>query len=139
MLALDIEHFQHSFLVQPIWETLGKSPKLANNCLDIFVWSNAGFMKFISDIASKDSDIKAINRQTRTVIWLYKMLSEIKENKKFNHRQIVNQLTYNTKNDKAFASSGNITNRYMSCPRLIKPVIKNQRLGKLYWEVDKIC
>ena len=59
------------------------------------------------------------------------MLSEIKENKKFNHRQIVNQLTYNTKNDKAFASSGNITNRYMSCPRLIKPVIKKSEIREI--------
>ncbi len=51
------------------------------------------------------------------------MLVDIKQNGKFNHEEIIDNLSYNTKNDKAFASAGNVTNRYMSCPRLTKPAI----------------
>ncbi len=130
-ISIALEKSQHAFLLQPIWKTIGKSPELAENCLDMFVWSNAGFANFISDIASKKSEVNGITRQTRTVIWLYKMLSGIKEIKKFNHGLIMNNLAYNTKNDKAFASSGNITNKYMNCPRLIKPIIKKSQIKEI--------
>ncbi|MEQ1667329.1 MAG: HindVP family restriction endonuclease [Sulfuriferula sp.] len=122
-LSVELEQNQHAFLLQPIWKTLGKSPELAENCLDMFAWSNAGFSNFISHIANKSPNSTKITRQTRTAIWLYKMLSDIKEHKRFNHAQIIDSLSYNTKNDKAFASAGTVTNKYMSCPRLIKPTI----------------
>lgn len=127
-ISVALEQKQHSFLLQPIWKTIGKSPELAENCLDMFVWSNAGFSHFIANIASKNTLSKNITRQTRTVIWLYKMLSDIKEHKKFNHQKIIDHLSYNTKNDKAFASAGNVTNKYMSCPRLIKPAITKSEI-----------
>jgi len=127
-ISIALETNQHAFLLQPIWKTIGKSPELAENCLDMFVWSNAGFSSFISSIASRSADATGITRQTRTAIWLYKMLSDIKENKKFNHERIIDMLSYNTKNDKAFASAGNVTNKYMACPRLIKPIIKKTEI-----------
>jgi glutamate/tyrosine decarboxylase-like PLP-dependent enzyme len=53
---------------------------------------------------------------------------------KFDHEKIIDELSYNTKNDKAFTSSGNITNAYMACanltkPRITKNAIKNIILG----------
>jgi hypothetical protein len=131
LLSVELERNQSAFLLQPIWKTIGKSPELADDCLDVFVWSNAGFSNFISSIANKNSSAKTITRQTRTAIWLYKMLDDIKENKKFNHNKIIDNLSYNTKNDKAFASAGNVTNRYMSCPRLIKPIIKKTEIKEI--------
>lgn len=127
-ISVALEQKQHGFLLQPIWKTIGKSPELAENCLDMFVWSNAGFSNFIANIASNNTLSKNITRQTRTAIWLYKMLSDIKEHKKFNHQKIIDNLSYNTKNDKAFASAGNVTNKYMSCPRLIKPAITKSEI-----------
>ena len=130
-LSLALEKNQSSFLLQPVWKTVGKSPELADNCLDVFAWSNAGFANFIAKLANKNSDAPSITRQTRTAIWLYKMLSDIKENKKFNHEKIIDGLSFNTKNDKAFASAGNVTNKYMSCPRLVKPAIKKSEIQKI--------
>lgn len=129
-ISLKLENNQTSFLLQPIWKTQGKSPKLANHCLDVFIWSNAGFTNFISKIANKNLTHK-ITRQTRTVIWLFKMLNDIKLNGKFNHEQIIDTLSYNTKNDKAFASAGNITNKYMSCSRLEKPLIQKSEIKNI--------
>lgn len=131
LLSIALEENQNAFLLQPIWKTIGKSPELTENCLDIFVWSDAGFSNFISRIANKKTGAPSITRQTRTAIWLYKMLSDIKENKKFNHQKIIDSLSYNTKNDKAFASAGNITNKYMSCERLIKPIIKKSEIKEI--------
>jgi type II restriction enzyme len=128
-----LEKDQKSFLIQPIWKTKGKSPELAENCLDVFVWSDAGFANFIASIAYKGENEKytTITRQIRTVVWLYRMLLEIKEAGKFNPKKIIDELTYNTKNDKAFASSGNITNQYMQCDRLVKPIIQKSEIKNL--------
>ncbi len=130
-ISFRLEAKQKPFLIQPVWKTLGKSPELAENCLDVFVWSDAAFCYFISQIANKNKDANGISRQTRTVVWLCKMLHDIKKNGRFNHEQIVDSLSYNTKNDKAFASAGNITNKYMRCGRLEVPVITKQEIKNI--------
>ncbi|HSN23858.1 MAG TPA: HindVP family restriction endonuclease [Methylomicrobium sp.] len=130
-ISFRLEAQQKPFLIQPVWKTLGKSPDLAENCLDVFVWSDAAFCYFISQIANKNKDANGISRQTRTAVWLCKMLQDIKKNGWFNHEQIVDNLSYNTKNDKAFASAGNITNKYMRCGRLEVPVITKQEIKNI--------
>lgn len=130
-LSVALESTQHAFLLQPIWKTIGKSPELSPNCLDMFVWSNAGFANFISSIAKSSPDAPSITRQTRTAVWLYKMLSDIRDNKKFNHEKIIDNLSYNTKNDKAFASAGTVTNKYMACDRLTKPIIEKSQIKEI--------
>jgi hypothetical protein len=133
-ISIDIEKNQSPFLLHPIWKTIGKSPKLAENCLDVFVWSDAAFTWFISQISKNDNAVTQITRQTRTSIWLYKMLLDICNHGRCDYKDIIDKLSYNTRNDKAFASAGNITNPYMSCvnltsPRITKDEIKNIILG----------
>lgn len=133
-ISVTLEENQKPFLLQPVWKTNGKSPQLSNNCLDVFFWSDAGFTHFITEIAKNNPDSQKITRQVRTAIWLYKMLLDISVDGRFNHEKIIDNLSYNTKNDKAFASSGRITNRFMSCnrlrtPRITKSQIKNIILG----------
>ena len=130
-ISLHIEDNQNSFLLQPIWKTKGKSPQLAEQCLDIFVWSNAGFTNFISQIADSNPRATKITRQTRTAIWLFKMLQDIAIKGQFDHEAIIDNLSYNTKNDKAFASSGKITNRYMLSPRLKNPIISKEEIKNI--------
>lgn len=130
-LSLVAEQKQTPFLLQPVWKTIGKSPVLADKCLDIFVWSDAGFANFISKISNKNTDANNITRQTRTAIWLYKMLNDFCLNGKFDHEEIIDNLSYNTKNDKAFASAGNVTNSYMSCKRLENPIISKAEIKNI--------
>ena len=130
-LSLISEKKQRPFLLQPIWKTIGKSPTLADQCLELFVWSDAGFSHFISKIANRNPNANSITRQTRTAIWLYKMLNDFCKNGKFDHEEIIDKLSYNTKNDKAFASAGNVTNHYMSCKRLETPIISKTEIKNI--------
>ncbi|MDC1212302.1 HindVP family restriction endonuclease [Pelagibacteraceae bacterium] len=114
-------------ILQPIWKTKGKSPTLDDNCLDIFVWSSASFLNFITKI-SKAENYKNINRPMRTVIWVFKMLLDYITKGKFDYKKIFDTLSYSTRNDKAFASSGKITNKFMYCKNLIKPRIKKNEI-----------
>lgn len=123
----EIQAKQEPLLMQPIWKTEGKSPRLAEHCLDVFVWSNLAFAKLFLDVAKTESRANKITRPIRTAIWLCKMLFDFSKNGQFHPAQTIDQLSFNTKNDKAFALSGRMTQPYMSSPHLLKPRIsKNQ-------------
>ena len=134
-ITLSILDKQEPILMQPICKTQGKSPSLAENCLDVFVWSNFAFTQLFLDVARGElSTNNKITRQIRTIIWLFKMLYDFSIDGQFNHSQIIDTLSYNTKNDKAFAVSGMVTHSYMNCnelhnPRITKKEIKNIILG----------
>lgn len=134
-IMLSIIDQQRPLLMQPIWKTEGKSPKLAEYCLDIFVWSNLAFTRLFIDLTKSELEnygmIKSITRNTRTAIWLFKMLSDFNKQGFFDHSSIIDSLSYNTKNDKAFAVSGKITHSYMSSEFLSKPRIKKTEIQNI--------
>lgn len=49
------------------------------------------------------------------------MLWDFAQTGKINARQVIDQLTYNTKNDKAFSINGKVTHKYMHGPELTRP------------------
>lgn len=124
---------QEPLLLQPVWKTDGKSSMLATNCLDIFIWSNFAFAQLFLDVARGELAVGSnrITRQIRTIIWLFKMLYDFANHSQINYHKIIDELSYNTKNDKAFAVSGRITHRYMNCPELTTPRIKK-------WDIKNI-
>ncbi|MGI8640967.1 MAG: HindVP family restriction endonuclease [Pyrinomonadaceae bacterium] len=126
--------FQTPLVMQPIWKTQGKNPKLAENCLDVFVWSNLAFIRLFTKVAKSEVREQRITRQLRTLVWLFKMLFDFSRDGQVNHARIIDSLSYNTKNDKAFALSGRVTHQFMKGeimqkPRITKDEIKNIILG----------
>ncbi|HHV6382692.1 TPA: HindVP family restriction endonuclease, partial [Haemophilus influenzae] len=61
----------------------------------------------------------------------YKMLVDIVKYGRFNHHKIIDLCSYNTKNDKAFASSGMITNVFMKSERLERPIIMKSEIKNI--------
>jgi hypothetical protein len=122
---------QEPLILQPIWKTEGKSPKLSQYCLDVFVWSSFALIELFMRELRAQTKVDKISRHTRTVVWLYKMLADFSETGQFNHQQMSDDLSYNTKNDKAFASSGIMTHPFMQCPELIKPRIHKDEIKNI--------
>lgn len=125
---------QQPFILQPIWKTLGKKLMLTNNCLDMFVWSDYAFTRLFIDSVRENGNREFITRQGRTVLWLTKMLYDFSVTGKIKHQLVIDELTYDTKNDKAFAVGGSVTKKYMRCsetlsPRVTKNEIRNIILG----------
>ncbi len=56
-------------------------------------WSDAGFVYFITEIANSDRQATKITRQTRTALWLYKMLIDFINNDKFDYGEIIDSLS----------------------------------------------
>lgn len=59
------------------------------------------------------------------------MLLDICIHSRCDYKDIIDKLSYNTKNDKAFASAGNVTNPYMSCENLTYPRIKKNEIKNI--------
>ncbi|WP_197484617.1 HindVP family restriction endonuclease [Phormidesmis priestleyi] len=131
-IILSILDKQEPLVMQPIWKTEGKSPKLSENCLDVFVWSNLAFTQLFLDVARRELiALKTITRQVRTAVWLFKMLYDFSLHGQIDHRRVIDELSYDTKNDKAFAVSGKVTYPYMRSEILTKPRITKQQIREI--------
>jgi len=124
---------QTPLIIQPIWKTKGGRTVLADDCLDVFVWSNLAVIQMCN---RKDSTSnKKITRPMRTIIWIYLMLLEYSGiYGQFDYKRIVRLHSYNIANDKAYALSGTQTYELLKCeelthPRISKYDIKNIILG----------
>ena len=133
-ISLQMTDFQSPLVMQPVWKTQGKTPRLAENCLDVFVWSDLAFIRLFAKLAKLEVRENRITRQLRTLIWLFKMLYDFAKDGQVNHTRIIDMLSFNTKNDKAFALSGRVTHQFMkgeilSNPRITREEIKHIILG----------
>lgn len=127
------QHLQKPLLIQPIWKTLGKSPILADNCLDVFVWSDFALARMVLDTcyhSGKDAE-KKIPRHQRAILRLARFLYEFSVSGKVYQEPIYDGMTYGPLNDKEFSMSGAKTNPYMACERLLKPTITKGEIKKI--------
>lgn len=122
---------QVPLVMQPIWKTQGKSAKLHDYCLDIFVWSNIAFTQLFLDAATEEINIDKMSRHKRCVVWLVKMLYDFTIQGQINYSEVIDTISFNTKNDKAFALSGIKTHRYMTAPQLTQPRIKKEEIKNI--------
>lgn len=120
---------QTPLLLQPIWKTQGKKGVLSNECFDMFIWSDFAITRLFIDQATNKTS--AFTRMERAVVWLIKMLDDFANLGKINADLVTSQLTYNTRNDKAFAVSGKITNPYMKSSSLTKPRISKYAVKEI--------
>jgi hypothetical protein len=122
--------YEKPLLMQPIWKTEGKTAKLANNCLDIFVWSDFALTRLFMDSAL-ENDSSKVSRQQRAAIRLARFLFEVSRAGKVYQEPIYDGMSLGNQTDKEFAISGNRTYRYMACSRLTKPKVTKDEIRKI--------
>ena len=120
---------QSPLLIQTIWKTKGQSAVVEEDCLDVFVWSNFAFTRlFMGNLLEQNAKI---DRHVRTMLWLAKMLHEYAIHGAFDYCEIIDKLTYQTKNDKAFAVNGMVTREFMRSNELTKPRITRNEIKNI--------
>lgn len=124
---------QRPFLVQPIWKTLGKSFRLDDNCMDLFVWSDLSFCRLFIPIQHINIRhiTQKISRPHRAMMQLFFMLHDYAKTGVFDPELINQSLAYNPKNDKAFSINGKGTNVFMRSDSLTRPRIKRDELRNI--------
>lgn len=131
-VAADMCGKQKPLIMQPVWKTQGVKMRLADDCLDVFVWSNLSVIQMC--VQSKGVATNAINRFQRTIIWIYRMLFDYVSYGTFDYISIIKNHSYGNANDKAFALSGTksypfLKSKELEHPRISKGEIKNIILG----------
>lgn len=121
---------QQPLLLQPIWKTVGKTPLLADYCLDIFVWSDFALSRLFMDSA-KENDGEKITRQQRAALRFARFLYEWSRDGRVYQAPIYDGMTYDVLNDKEFAVNGRKTNKYMRSARLTKLAVKKEEIKKI--------
>ena len=134
--ALDVfleefKHLQQPLLMQPIWKTNGKSPILANHCLDIFVWSDFALTHLFLDSSRHPRDTNAISRYARAALRLSRFLYERSKSEKVFQAPIYDGMTFDNQNDKEFSMPGTRTRELMACDRLRKPLITKDEIKEI--------
>jgi hypothetical protein len=136
-LELFIEKFrtlEKPLLMQPIWKTEGKSSLLAEQCLDIFVWSDFALTRVFMDSAGAAEDKTGkITRQQRAALRLARFLFELSSahDQRVYQEPIYDGMNFNVLNDKEFSISGSKTNQYLRCARLTRPIISKHEIKKI--------
>ncbi|NLW46143.1 MAG: HindVP family restriction endonuclease [Firmicutes bacterium] len=122
---------QKPLLMQPIWKTQGKSPILAKNAFDIFVWSDFAFTRLFLDSSKVNDNGEVVTRQMRSSARLARFLYEASTSGKPRLAEIYKQMTFDLQTDKEFAVSGKVTRRYMNTPRRVTPAIQSSELNNI--------
>ncbi len=122
---------QRPLLIQPLWKTKGKSPELADYCLDIFVWSDFALTHLFLDSARAASTGNGITRQLRAALRLSRFLYEFSRSGIVHQAPIYDGMTYDLQNDKEFAISGTKSRRLMACDRLKNLAIKKDEIKNI--------
>lgn len=129
---LEFEDKQKPMLLQPVWKTHGKEPKLCDDCLDVFAWTDVALARFIYDIAVKALKNKTqITRQQRSLLRFARFMYEFAKSGKVFQAPIYDGMTFDTLNDKEFAIGGGQTNRRMKCARLLKPKVRKDEIKNI--------
>ena len=133
-----LQPHQRPYLMQPIWKTKGIKAELADQCLDVFCWSDLAVVKLPLMPLSKnsppvDSDRqpKTVSRTLRETARHVRSLYMLCTADRFNYEQIYAEMSLGSQTDKAFAISGSNSIRYLFHPRLGKPQFPPQVLSKL--------
>jgi len=119
---------QKPFLLQPIWKTEGKSPYLAHNALDVFIWSDLALSRLFLDAARQNIDTKKMTRQMRSAARMARFFYHASTSGMVPLKRIYTEMPFERQTDKEFAVSGNVTSRYMKSPRRIRPIVERTAL-----------
>jgi len=118
---------QTPLMVQPVWKM--KDKMLAQDCLDVFVWSNLALLQlcYVGDNIKPHE----ISRFQRAVIWVYLMLKDYVDYDTFDYVRIIKDHSYQNANDKAFSVPGTSSYRFLKSDELLHPRIKKQEIKNI--------
>lgn len=128
-VASDMSDKQTPLILQPVWKTVKDKMQLADDCLDVFVWSNLAVLQMC--IKGEENSNTEISRFQRTIVWIYKMLFDFCAYDTFDYVEIIKNHSYGNANDKAFAVSGIQTHKFLACDELTHPRIKKDEIKNI--------
>ena len=127
----EFKQLQTPLLMQPIWKTVGKTPVLVDNCLDIFVWSDYALTHLFLDSAKNALNHQGISRQLRAALRLSRFIYQSSLNAKVHQAPIFDGMLSDCEHGNVISFPMTKLVKYMSCERLICPTINKNEIKKI--------
>lgn len=128
-VSADMWKNQKPLIIQPVWKTEQGHMRLADDCLDVFVWSNLATLQMC--VREDRGKGRSINRFQRTVIWIYKMLFDYVSYGCFDYVSIIKNHSYGNANDKAFSLPGTRSFKFLKSDELLHPRIRKNEIKNI--------
>ena len=133
--AMLTSKIQSPFMLQPIWKTEGVSNDLAENCFDVFIWSDVAVMNLplimLKSDTEKSNSGKKVSRPMREVARHVRALYELCSIGNISYDSIYRGMGLGHQSDKSFALSGLQTRLLMQHARLRKPHYSRSVLNEI--------
>ena len=126
-----LQPHQRPYLIQPIWKTNGMKAELADQCLDVFCWSDLAVVKLPLMPLDAERQPRRVSRTLREAARHVRCLYMLCTADRFNYNQIYTGMPLGNQTDKAFAISGNKSIHYLFHSRLEKPHFPPSVLSQL--------
>jgi hypothetical protein len=117
--------------MQPIWKTIGKSPQLADQAFDMFIWSDFALSRLFLDNSRASLGRNIINRQMRSAARLARFFFDVSRSGIAPLTRIYTEMAFGLQTDKEFAVNGRVTRKYINSPRRITPSINKNVLPQI--------
>ncbi len=127
----EFKFLQTPLMMQPIWKTIGKTPVLTDNCLDIFVWSDFALTHLFLDSALNSLSDQDISNKLGVVLRISRFIYQSSLTKLVYQAPIFGGMLHDCENGKGTAFSAADLARYMTCERLRCPSISKNEIKKI--------
>jgi len=122
---------QKPFVIQQVWKTEGQSPRLADQCFDVFIWSDFASLAipFIKTVEGKGEQA---SRYFRACARIVRCLCELFRSGTIRSDLIFHKMDLGLQTDKEFSINGNFTSDILQAsPRFLKPVLGSAVLKEI--------
>jgi hypothetical protein len=132
-VVLSDSNSEQPMVLQPIWRTLSDSIELDNNCFDCFVWSDSALATVYAQSALDNQGLasRRISRESRSAVWLIKMLWDYSTAGQLTMNDVVRAIAYSHQQDKAGAFGGRTMHRYLRGAELESPRVRREHLPEI--------
>lgn len=122
---------QKPYILQTIWKTKGKTPHLADDAFDLFVWSD--FAIVLATVLQAETERgQKVKRSYRSVIRFAKVMYELaRQRETIQIKQIYRGLTFSAQTDKELAMGGRVTRNFLTSPRRTRLLFPPSVLKKI--------
>lgn len=129
-LESELSDRQSPCMLQSVWRSEEDGPLLADDAMDVFVWTDYALSRLFLDSTRRSSD-GSPTRPIRCAVRLYRVLEGILSGGHPDLDMLMLETQYGIQGNRELMVNGKATNRYMACDRLTRPAVGSNEMPML--------
>lgn len=121
---------QRPFMIQSVWRSETEGPFMAEDAMDVFVWTDLALTRLFLDSDRRSRD-GSPTRPARCAVRLYEMLRGAASGEVLDLGALFDRTSYDIPGMREFMVNGRTSVRYMGCPRLSSPAVGSSVIPSL--------